>query len=483
MSDIGEELLEKIRADFALSTKQLLKTECRSQKDIEKLSEKLGQALSVSVRKYVKPENLPDGRLYYNIADTILRNTLHDSYELINGIEFAVQKEADKITGLNIEPQKATFPDERVNSAINAVSVPDISSELLDRRLDSPIRNIVNSFHVDYVENNAEFRSNAGIKCYITRNTDGKCCPWCTSIAGRYEYGKEPSNIYRRHDNCTCSVTFENGRERQNVWSKRKWEVKDEFQPKVFSRQQAEQIQSQNLNFRGLTNGENSDKINLESELGKFKQNIINDNRMSKEYYSALKNKFSHGSDNAKALFNKYTNGNSVVNADYMGTAFFNPDNKKICMSYYADLNNERGECATWFHEHGHLIDNAMNNVSNNKEFRQCLSNDWLSYMKSYGKEHNIKTFDKVQTAISGDLNSMRKHSAVSDILEGVSKCGIQGCAGHGENYWKDDSIICAEAFAHMFESQFDKIRYAEMQKYFPSALSKFEEMIKVGVK
>ena len=43
--------------------------------------------------------------------------------------------------------------------------------------------------------------------------------------------------------------------------------------------------------------------------------------------------------------------------------------------------------------------------------------------------------------------------------------------------------IARAEAFAHMYEAQFDKIRYAETQKYFPSALSKFESMIKEAAK
>lgn len=257
-----------------------------------------------------------------------------------------------------------------------------------------------------------------------------------------------------------------------------------DYEPTTFTQEQAKELERRNLaQIRGLTNGADSGKINVESELGKLKERIRNDERMTKDYYSSVKTKFSHGSDDAKALFNKYVNGKSVGNANYMGTAFFDPDSKKISMSNHADLFNQRGKCATWFHEQGHLIDDAMGNVSNNKDFRQCLSDDWLSYMKAYGKANNIKTFDKVQPAISKELCSMRKHSAVSDILEGVSKGGIQGCAGHPPGYWKDDSVICSEAFAHMFEAQFDKIRYAEMQKYFPSALSKFEEMMKEGIK
>ena len=44
-------------------------------------------------------------------------------------------------------------------------------------------------------------------------------------MAGRYEYGTEPEDVYRRHDNCGCTTIYENGRQRQDVWSKKKWEV------------------------------------------------------------------------------------------------------------------------------------------------------------------------------------------------------------------------------------------------------------------
>lgn len=83
-----------------------------------------------------------------------------------------------------------------------------------------------------------------------------------------------------------------------------------------------------------------------------------------------------------------------------------------------------------------------------------------------------------MQTAISKDLSSMRKHSAVADMLNGLSRGNIKGIARHSMEYWKNDSVYCSEAFAHMFEAQFDKIRHAEMEKYFPTALKKFEKIL-----
>ena len=69
----------------------------------------------------------------------------------------------------------------------------------------------------------------------------------------------------------------------------------------------------------------------------------------------------------------------------------------------------------------------------------------------------------------------MRKHSAVSDIMEGVTMGNVRGVSGHGKDYWNDASIT-SEAFAHMFEAEFDSDRKAEMKKYFPNALKYFEK-------
>lgn len=54
----------------------------------------------------------------------------------------------------------------------------------------------------------------------IVRTTDGHCCDWCANLAGTYEYGMEPKDVYRRHDNCGCQVTFISEKGAQDVHSK-----------------------------------------------------------------------------------------------------------------------------------------------------------------------------------------------------------------------------------------------------------------------
>ena len=110
---------------------------------------------------------------------------------------------------------------EGAQAVAGAASAPDISEEKMVRRMTSTTENITRSFYDDYVETNVKYRSEAGLECFIIRSDHGGCCKWCAALAGNYRYPEEvPKDVYRRHDNCTCTVTYTNGRKAQDVWSK-----------------------------------------------------------------------------------------------------------------------------------------------------------------------------------------------------------------------------------------------------------------------
>lgn len=230
---------------------------------------------------------------------------------------------------------------------------------------------------------------------------------------------------------------------------------------------------------------------NLESDLGTFKQKLRSDENISKEYYSALKKKFAQGNEDAKRVFTKYASGDTIEDSSYEGVAHYNTKEKKISMHYGADTRNERGTGVTWFHEHGHLIDDSLNTMSNDDAFKDLLKQDALNYRLSYGKRHKLGTYSKIDKAISNELQDMRTDSAISDLLEGITKGNIRGIAGHGKiengkldlTYWENSSNITSEAFAHMFEAQFDDLRYNKMKEYFPKSLNYFEKKLKEAAK
>ncbi len=100
------------------------------------------------------------------------------------------------------------------------------TNDLIQSFLGEPARNLMHAMYDDYVEANVRFRSIAGIKTFIVRRELARCCDWCHALAGIHESGKEPDNVYRRHDNCRCMVTFRNEKGTYvDAWSKREFQT------------------------------------------------------------------------------------------------------------------------------------------------------------------------------------------------------------------------------------------------------------------
>lgn len=95
--------------------------------------------------------------------------------------------------------------------------------EKVNRLLESPLINMAQSFFDDYVQSNAKFRYLSGLKPTITRILTGKGCPWCKELTGSYVYPTDvPKDVYKRHDNCQCIVTYKTAKSVQDVHTKRK---------------------------------------------------------------------------------------------------------------------------------------------------------------------------------------------------------------------------------------------------------------------
>ncbi|MDD5947172.1 MAG: hypothetical protein PUC41_05165 [Oscillospiraceae bacterium] len=200
----------------------------------ELLSDLLGEIFAHHVEQLTKPME----------KETICKQLLQEHYESINKTLAKVQQELDAQREIHIRPQQAAFPAERVQKVAHALEDPTVSIDTIRRRANAPVANVAKSFHDDYIKENAKFCADAGLKCWIVRTTDGKCCKWCTQVAGRYEYGTEPEDVYRRHDNCGCMTVYENGRIRQHVWSKKYWsdEKEREYLKKLDEKKKAKRL-------------------------------------------------------------------------------------------------------------------------------------------------------------------------------------------------------------------------------------------------
>lgn len=84
--------------------------------------------------------------------------------------------------------------------------------------------NLCQHFYDEEVETNAAFQEESGVKAIIRRVLVGETCQWCEDLAGVYEYGKHPPDVFRRHKNCDCIVEHITSKERTDVHTKRKYQ-------------------------------------------------------------------------------------------------------------------------------------------------------------------------------------------------------------------------------------------------------------------
>ena len=100
--------------------------------------------------------------------------------------------------------------------------------EKFERLLLSSVSNLAMSFADSYIEKNVEHRANAGLKATVIRRQLGECCEWCQNLAGIYTADKLPADIYKRHANCRCMVTYKTEKVYTDAWSKKQFATEKE---------------------------------------------------------------------------------------------------------------------------------------------------------------------------------------------------------------------------------------------------------------
>lgn len=238
VADIVPELMEKIREDFAEKVSddekiqkflKRIRNGTASMEETSLFARNLGDILAEVLKKNITQDILPDGRMYYNIADRTIKPMLEENFELTNEAAREVQALLDEKRGIQLNAISGTWPEERVNTLIGAIGEEGIEWEEVERRMDEPVRNISQSFLDEFIKANAEFRYKVGMSAKIVRKLAGGACAWCKNLAGSYEYPDVPEDVYRRHDNCKCTVTLQSGKQRTDVWTKQTWSTQEQM--------------------------------------------------------------------------------------------------------------------------------------------------------------------------------------------------------------------------------------------------------------
>ena len=126
--DVVPELLEKILAEyekqieanqFISSFLKRLEKETAKDTDVSLYGDELGECASKAFLKYITPENLPDGKLYWNIAERVINTLLTDVYNRVNGAADSVQKVNDERDNIHIKPQHEPYPEEQIRRLVD----------------------------------------------------------------------------------------------------------------------------------------------------------------------------------------------------------------------------------------------------------------------------------------------------------------------------------------------------------------------------
>lgn len=227
VKDLSDIILSDFRSRLAAdSAAQHIIKNGSKMTDLPRLSQILGRYLTAAVESSIKDYPFPLGTdEMQQIAENILDPVMRESCKLLDDVFVKIQRQMDKKSGINFDPVLSKFQATRAKQIYLSAADPLAKEETILRRLSVPPATLVNN-HVDRtMQSNAKMRNEAGFETYIIRTDNGKCCPWCAKITGRYSYpDKTPKDIFRRHDNCGCTVVYECGKMRQNVHSKRTWE-------------------------------------------------------------------------------------------------------------------------------------------------------------------------------------------------------------------------------------------------------------------
>lgn len=189
--------------------------------DAGDFAKEVGSVLSSAFKQHISVETLPNGRLTWQIGNEIVKPKILKGYNVTAVYFENAQSILFKKRGLNLSGAPPDVNESRIDGFLT-----ELYSDTYDKTgwiLEDPayLQNYFEAVIDTGLKNNVGMLGEAGIRATITREIDAGACPWCMNLAGSYEYGKEPDDVYRRHRDCHCRVVYEIPEGfRQDSWSK-----------------------------------------------------------------------------------------------------------------------------------------------------------------------------------------------------------------------------------------------------------------------
>ena len=241
MEDIAPELYNEIQKLYKASIRSdkkiaaivsRIKSGKGTQSDLRVAADRLGKHASDALKQVLKVDRLPDGKMYWNIAEKTIKPTLEQMHGTVNTLASLEKRAEDVKHGIKLALKTGGDPSWRINEVMNFATNSVTGTELANA-LSEPVKTAILAFLDDFEKVNAKTRDEAGIPQYVIREYDGvgldhgRTCNWCTDRAGTWPYKEAADNgVFERHPGCGCSieVVYEDGLEKkQTDWEHNTW--------------------------------------------------------------------------------------------------------------------------------------------------------------------------------------------------------------------------------------------------------------------
>ena len=228
--DVLPKLLQEVKKEFELAYGEseiirnafaTLEAKKATYKTANEFAIEIGAILSKALGASISADKLPNGKMYYNIAQRLLTDVLGRNHELVSSYARDVQKNLNDKAKIGVKVQVPELNRDRIAGIVNRFSSEE-NFEDVSWLLGEPIVNFTQSIIDDSIRKNAEFQHQFGLQPEIIRKSYFHCCKWCQEVQGSYKYPRVPKDVYRRHQHCKCIVDYDpKSGKIQNVWTKK----------------------------------------------------------------------------------------------------------------------------------------------------------------------------------------------------------------------------------------------------------------------
>src|SRR5690625_4000016 len=141
-TDIVPELLEKIQRDFnrtirenkkLLTIHEMIENGTATYEQAYEYAQEVGEALAKSFEVHINSDVLPDGHMYFNIADRILNPTLQTNHVMVATVSAEIQELLNKQAGLGLRGIEAPLNQHRIKSIIERVVAEEVFDDEIGR--------------------------------------------------------------------------------------------------------------------------------------------------------------------------------------------------------------------------------------------------------------------------------------------------------------------------------------------------------------